>query len=680
MASYRYKRFSDLLSDPEAGTIRHFFEAVYLPNRTLSQETIARIRRLFGTMFEHYGRDLRLEEQTDELAADHLAWLAAHGLGQKTIQGRYRHPWFAVWRAAHKMGLVANPPRRFKTQSGEEDDGSVEELKQFFYRIFWPRWQKKPQCKAMIRTHKLAEHLRSYMRTIHAFSRFLGHEAQLSDLNLNTVTGWLESRMRQDVSRERMLNHVRNIKTVWRVAYQTKHVEAFELGFDLDRMYDALKRKDLFVFFTDVFRPDNIDADDTQTVLSYSRSIRSFSHHLGRFALLSDLTEEQVTAWLTSRYGKKSTRAAAKRHQKNIGAIWTYAADKGLIADSVTSVLDPHGIWQPKKPGGPKLPELPDPEPGTVRHFFETVYRPQRLIGCSASGLVKARTCIRFLHDHYGRDIRLEEQTDELAADHLEWALKKGILPITVNTAYRSTWFAVWRLAYEKHLVDRLPTVRKLRVHQNEPDSWHVLEVNRLVEATNELQVYGRDKIAGIPLALYWEAIFRVQWWTALRRKTLLQLRRADIDLDKALLTVPATFMKNKRGKKFCLGPDAIEILKRIWQPERVLLFPWPFTLTTFHKDFRRLKRLAGLEGDVTGRGQMKQMHKMRRSIATEVAVHKGVYAACELLGHSATDVTMRYLDPSRMPEADVTDCLQPLKSFSLDAPPNGQPQDAIRD
>jgi integrase len=213
-------------------------------------------------------------------------------------------------------------------------------------------------------------------------------------------------------------------------------------------------------------------------------------------------------------------------------------------------------------------------------------------------------------------------------------------------------WFATWRYAHRLGHVDRLPTLRKLPCVQEEPDSWSLQEIQAIFAAC---PAGSPRPIAGIAAGQWWEALLRVTWYTALRRRAVLGLRRDDLDLLTGWLRVPARLMKNGRGQSFRVGPDAIAAVGKIWLPERELLFTFPHDKTTFYKQFRRIVEAAGV---TRGPYNLSALHKVRRSVATEVARHQGIGAAQTILGHASQRVTMRYLDPKRLPGADFSGLL----------------------
>ncbi len=119
---------------------------------------------------------------------------------------------------------------------------------------------------------------------------------------------------------------------------------------------------------------------------------------------------------------------------------------------------------------------------------------------------------------------------------------------------------------------------------------------------------------------------------------------------------------KNRRGKKFRVGQDAIAAIGEIVELRRELLFDWPYRREALSRHFRKLQTAAGLPESPLSNGRF---HKMRRTSATMAMVHSGMPAAIALLDHSGPEVTKRYLDPSKMPGTDATAFLPSLEPES---------------
>lgn len=56
-----------------------------------------------------------------------------------------------------------------------------------------------------------------------------------------------------------------------------------------------------------------------------------------------------------------------------------------------------------------------------------------------------------------------------------------------------------------------------------------------------------------------------------MRRAASLSIKREHVDLENGLIAVEAASQKNRRGKRYLVGPDAVEAIGKIWLPEREL-------------------------------------------------------------------------------------------------------------
>lgn len=377
----------------------------------------------------------------------------------------------------------------------------------------------------------------------------------------------------------------------------------------------------------------------------FDTATRNLDKHLGRYAMLEEIDHQLIlefSRWLT-------------KHRKSRPRVDRYCS-------AIRQVVR---AWDPTKfpPRGRRLEPLPIAPEGSVRWLFETQYVPQQMLDCAYMSVVQARSAMRRLFVHYGRDIMLSELDDALAADHLAWLKhEQKLQAVSVNAIHRSTLFAVWRFAVTLGLKDRDPRIRKLKELRHSPDSWDIEDVRKLVRACEVFQ--GQEWKGAVPLDLFWRALLLVEWWTGLRARTLLAIRMDNVDVATGWIRVEADTMKNRHGRKFRIGPDAIAAVKGIWEPRRERLFEWPYRMEILWKYFRTLQAAAGLP---ESKRAMSRFHKLRRSTATAVASVAGISAAASLLDHSSDTVTRRYVDESRLPGQDVTEILPAL--FESEAP-----------
>ncbi len=80
----------------------------------------------------------------------------------------------------------------------------------------------------------------------------------------------------------------------------------------------------------------------------YFRSIRQFSAVLGRDAMLSDLTEENVTAFIRATLDEGKVEGTANQRTKQIRALWEWAARKRLVYEFPSCFKIPEPERQPK--------------------------------------------------------------------------------------------------------------------------------------------------------------------------------------------------------------------------------------------------------------------------------------------------------------------------------------------
>jgi integrase len=298
---------------------------------------------------------------------------------------------------------------------------------------------------------------------------------------------------------------------------------------------------------------------------------------------------------------------------------------------------------------------LPEPPHGSLRRFYERIYLPHRLAGCQDLTIREYRTVLYQLYEHYRRDILLSELSDDLASDHTQWLMSIGRKTATVNRI-RAIWFAIWRYAFTLGHCEVPPRLGKLPADSAAPDAWDRDQLQRIIRAC---EIHHVKKIKGIPGDLWWGALLRVGYYTALRRRALFGLTWADIDLEAATITTPAAIMKTRQGQKYAIGPDAVDALWAIELPRRELVFPREIEcFKKVYRDFDAILNAARVKGSTSN---SPHFHKLRRSVATLVADAKGVHAAAELLGHSSDFITRRYIDRSQLSGLDFREVLTPL-------------------
>ena len=145
--------------------------------------------------------------------------------------------------------------------------------------------------------------------------------------------------------------------------------------------------------------------------------------------------------------------------------------------------------------------------------------------------------------------------------------------------------------------------------------------------------------------------VIRLLLYTGARKREILDCRWEEIDLNRQLLTVPATRSKSKKPRLIPLSDAAIELLQSLPRPPDM---PWVFfnprtgkpPVSIFYA-WDSIRRRAQLS-DV-------RLHDLRHSYASFlINAGRTLYEVQRLLGHHDPKVTMRYahLSPQSMRDA----------------------------
>jgi hypothetical protein len=395
---------------------------------------------------------------------------------------------------------------------------------------------------------------------------------------------------------------------------------------------------------------------------SFGAAVRLWAADLGRPPSTADLTPDAVTQFVRhlrhAGYGAERVR----EYRTRLRTLWEYAYRRGLAASPATvKVANGVGPRLLSTSNGDAPPEpafhlidSPAP-PGTVRSYFQTVFAPQQLIDKSRSHVKEHHAALRSLWRHYSRDLDLAEQTDALAAEHFRWMKDRGQTNWAVNNI-RKCWFAQWRHAAEAGLVIRPPMIRAFKTGRGAPDAWTIEEMKRILAVANP----------------WWRALLLVGYWTLQRRRALLSIPAANVDLVDGWIDFPPASIKTDTGIRCRIGPDAVAAITALGPPRGLYLFEWRRRLQTLHDEFRDLLKRAGVRPSRRRNGHF---HKLRRTGATHAVIRGGMAVVCDLLGQSSIYVTKRYIDKTQLPGHDVTRLLPLL----MDDVPNGGLQNGDR-
>ena len=168
-------------------------------------------------------------------------------------------------------------------------------------------------------------------------------------------------------------------------------------------------RQTLAQFFEAVYLPAKL-ADTTANMhYQYRTAIGLFCEYLERNASIDEVTEIHVNmfeqwCWRTGR------ETNAGKYRRLIAAVMRLARP---------------GEFQPRPAGPPHRPN-PDLQPGSLWHFFKTVYQPQRLGAASPASVESYEGAVRLLYRFKESVVMLTDLSDDLIARAMNDLLKKG--------------------------------------------------------------------------------------------------------------------------------------------------------------------------------------------------------------------------------------------------------------
>jgi integrase len=303
----------------------------------------------------------------------------------------------------------------------------------------------------------------------------------------------------------------------------------------------------------------------------------------------------------------------------------------------------------------------------TLLDYYDSVYKPQRLLDASEQCLRQYNTNLLRLDKLLGRKARLRDLTAENVSRIMAQLRDKGRSPETCNKV-RAQLVALWRFAAQRHLLKEWPNVRKLVAYRRVPTSWTAEEFASILESSAK----ARRKVAGVPAPLFWRALLLTIYDTGARVGALIRVCWEHVNLEQSTLLIPAELQKCRQDQLFKLHSQTVAAMSVIRQPERATVFPGSYA--TLHWRYNRILRVAGLPHT-----RRDKFHKIRRTHATLLAANVGIEAASWSLGHANQSMTREhYIDTTKLPQANVSDKLPrpettPVVVTSLDDPPNAR-------
>lgn len=286
--------------------------------------------------------------------------------------------------------------------------------------------------------------------------------------------------------------------------------------------------------------------------------------------------------------------------------------------------------------------------PPLLNLFFQH-YVPRKLRATSKQNTKLFTISLNRFSHFLSRDPTTADLTDETLEDFCYWIVESGRSPYTAN-CYRSKLIALWNHLARLRLVEKFPTMVKLKEPHRIPRAWSPDQLSKLFSACQDQT----GKVGNAPASLWWHALHSILWDTGERISATLSLDWDDLAWDTRVIVSRAENRKGgKADKAFKLHPDTIYILANLQAYSTGgKLFPVDFCPASIYNRYRRILAAAGLPTD-----RNHKFHCLRRSVASYFEVVGG--DATKLLGHSARRVTEKsYLDPTITEKKHASDLL----------------------
>lgn len=241
-----------------------------------------------------------------------------------------------------------------------------------------------------------------------------------------------------------------------------------------------------------------------------------------------------------------------------------------------------------------------------------------------------------------------------------------GNSPATANKLYRYIK-RIWNAAAASEdeggplLVTRICRIKPLKEVKRHLRSWHPEEIESIIFAAFTMPgvIPGTD----VPANEFWPAQLLTNMSDGVRINAHMRLPTRCWDAERAQIMVPAEIQKQREDQVFDLYPSAQAALVRLAPHERglpTLFGDWPFDpdrkWRVLRKHLRKLLVAAGLFAKAKDVTRWDLFHKFRRTVATEIAIERGIAAAQEFLGHSTPRITKGYVDKSQLKRLRMID------------------------
>jgi integrase len=154
-----------------------------------------------------------------------------------------------------------------------------------------------------------------------------------------------------------------------------------------------------------------------------------------------------------------------------------------------------------------------------------------------------------------------------------------------------------------------------------------------------------------------WAMIIRAIWFTGVRRRQIVELRWGDLNLQEGTWLIRSETSKTHREWKLPLAPQLLFDFTKLYQQTSDKLHRKParndqvFNVSLFYERYKgpklRVDQIGGFFHRLSETlGEPITPHRLRHTMATQLAIHGDIRTLQEILGHSNLSTTMGYVHP----------------------------------
>lgn len=232
--------------------------------------------------------------------------------------------------------------------------------------------------------------------------------------------------------------------------------------------------------------------------------------------------------------------------------------------------------------------------PKSVRELLDR-YALTQLITAAGTTFGKFEISIQHLAHVLEHKPALSDLTNENVARLIRYLLTvRKIAEPSVNM-YVKKILALWRFAFHEGFVKKWPTIQPIEEPEITPTAWTEDELRQLFAAIPKLTGF----IGSIPAADWMLVYHLIAWDGGERPGGLISVKMNNVSLRAGWVKVDARDRKGRtRDKIIFIREDTVAAIRKIVEPKRDALLPFPHCYQTFINLYRRLLRIAGLPED----------------------------------------------------------------------------------